>query len=1708
MSGNFLKNRFKKLNNTLFKFVNQPGLGKTLFFWFLALSLVPFVASSVISYLTASRILQQDAVQSLNSVSKLKAEYINSFFNERINQLEFISQLNSSIQGLRKIIRDHKSSGESLEEYVRSVSYDVGTVDISIDLDNFQRTYNYKDIYVLDLHGNIMFTLDDEDIRGTNVFTGELSRTVFADTCKKALQTKKPLFSDLEYLPGKDEPSSFLIQKMRENRTIPVGIMAVRIPMEKINQIMQEDMEISQIGETYLVGEDLLMRSGLASKVLKTQVKTEVTSRWLDKIKNLKKKNNKVNKEIGSTNNHANTQPGNNTNSNTNGNTIGNANPEANDSEDTSFHTEKPFNYVNYRGEEVLGISYELESLEKLGVQWGLIAEITESVAFASADNLRLISIFIAIITVLVVSLLSILVARQIVKPIRRLSSWAQRVAIGDLEYEEITSEENEIGEMNASFKAVVDSFRAVTDVCEKIALGDVTRTVPLRSEKDALGKAVNQMKDNLVEVVRQADEISMGDYSGNVVPRSDKDVLGYALERMIRTLRDAALVAEEVSVGDYSQKMEIKGEKDMLGNALNQMIERLRESNADSQRKIDYLNNIPTPVHVIDVDFTVQFINKAGAEIAGKTVEQSIGKKCYSLFNTSHCRTEKCRAYRAMNRNKVLTGDTVASLPDKKVPMRYTSAPLKDHEGNIIGAIEYMVDISDEMQVVQLAERISEGDYSVEVKKRSDEDRLSKALNRMTSSLREAVELNERQNWLKTGQTELNNRMRGELDIPELAGNIIGFLTKYLDAQVGLLYFATKDETLKLVGSYALGKEKAGVKRFKFGEGIVGQAASEKTLIAIDDIPIDFVKIRTGFGEIAPQHAIAVPYFYEGNVIGVIELASIHEIQDIQKEFLMQSLENIGIALNSAESRRQLEELLQKTQEQAEKLQAQQEELRQSNEELEGQTKALIASETNLQSQQEELRVINEELEERTRALEKQKSDIQDKNKELLVARNEIAKKARDLEEVSKYKSEFLANMSHELRTPLNSILILSQLLSNNTESNLSDKQVEFSKTIHSSGSDLLALINEILDLSKIEAGMMEIRVEKIHIQDFAGNIKRVFKPVANNKGLEFKMDIRQENMPDYFYTDSQRAQQVVKNLLSNAFKFTDEGSVTFGIYRPSKEIDLSQSGLKPDSALAFEVRDTGIGIPSEKQNIIFEAFRQEDGTTSRKYGGTGLGLSISRELALLLGGEIKMSSEKGKGSIFTLFLPEKLSAPAKKESTLQSMEALIAKSTETGTDGNEEAKTTADNKVDAEVVAAAANLLAQTAEGEEQEVKDDRRQIKPGDKSLLIVEDDFSFSEVLVELARARGFRCIVAEDGETGLHFADFYKPSAIILDVGLPGINGWEVMDRLKENPDTRHIPVHFMSAADNTRDALQKGAIGYLTKPVSTEAIDVAFGKIEDLLSKPVKRLLIVDGNSKERKNIKDLMGSGDIATLSVKTGEEALQLLGKEDFDAIILNPNLNDMPGFELLDEIKKHPDISQLPIIIYSENKLTKKEEEQLRMYEQSITVKDVRSLDRLFAEATLFLHRVEADMPVSKQKILKRMVDKKDTLHDKKILVVDDDMRNVFALTSILEDSGLKTVVGKNGQEGVNKLEEDPDIDLVLMDIMMPVMDGYEAMRKIRKDKRFEKLPIIALTAKAMKGDRSKCVAAGASDYLAKPVDSAKLLSLLRVWLYQSK
>ncbi|WP_300670690.1 response regulator [Desulfoluna sp.] len=1027
----------------------------------------------------------------------------------------------------------------------------------------------------------------------------------------------------------------------------------------------------------------------------------------------------------------------------------------------------------------------------------------------------------------------------------------------------------------------------------------------------------------------------------------------------------------------------------------------------------------------------------------------------------------------------------------------------------------------------IRFAQAISNGDLGLTLKlsQKDELGELATALNTMARKLQEL-------DWLKAGKEGLDDKLRGEHDSALLARRFASFMTRHMDAQLGALYLLT-DDVLELKSSYAFTDRSGNFNRIKLGEGMVGQAAMENEVLIFTDMKADVPVINYGAGETIPSHFIAAPISFEGGVVGVMLLGSVNPFTPLQRRFIDQNIENAAILFNAARSRQLIHDLFEQAQEQQEalrvsneeleeqalalkesesELQAQQEELRVTNEELEEQTTALKESESKLQAQQEELRVTNEELEERTQALEKQKEAITSKNADLVKAQTVVKHKARDLEIASKYKSEFLANMSHELRTPLNSILILSQLLSRNKEGNLTAKQVESASAVHASGADLLALINEILDLSKIEAGKVELVIEDVQIGGLIGDIRRLYKDVAEDKHIALDLQVAEE-VPDTIRTDSQRLQQILRNLMTNAFKFTQKGTVSLTVSRPDPAVFTGVTTCL-EGAMAFTVKDDGIGIPKEKQDAIFQAFKQADGSTSRQYGGTGLGLSISRELSKLLGGTIYLESAEGQGSRFTVILPEVYNGtafPGEAVSTPGTGLPLTRHVVPSALMPPQEGAPVPQGPVP---VAQGTELKEPVVSGigggdsqpcENDYVDDDRKALTPETKSLLIIEDDLNSAKIMRDFARERGFKCVVAEDGEAGLHFADYYKPSAIILDIGLPGIDGWTVMERLKDNPELRHIPVHFMSANDSSLDAMRMGAVGYLTKPVSMEKVEDALSRLEDIVSKPVSRLLLVEDDKIHRESIEALIGNGDVATTSVSTGREALKELETGRYDCMILDLGLDDMSGFELLEKIRLSETSARVPIIIYTGRDLTRDEEKELNRYAESIIVKGVKSPERLLDESALFLHRVEANLPEEKRKMLKMVHDKEAVLSGKTLLLVDDDMRNVFALSSVLEERSIQVIIARNGRESLEKLKETAQVDAVLMDIMMPEMDGYEAMTEIRKIKKFARLPIIALTAKAMKGDRSKCIEAGASDYLAKPVNTEKLLSMLRVWLY---
>jgi signal transduction histidine kinase/DNA-binding response OmpR family regulator len=800
------------------------------------------------------------------------------------------------------------------------------------------------------------------------------------------------------------------------------------------------------------------------------------------------------------------------------------------------------------------------------------------------------------------------------------------------------------------------------------------------------------------------------------------------------------------------------------------------------------------------------------------------------------------------------------------------------------------------------------------------------------------------------------------------------------------------------------------------------------------------------------------MPVVFEGQVKAVIELASFERFTPAHQAFLDQLTESIGIVLNTIEANMRTEELLKNSQ----------------------------SLTRELQSRGDQLEQANAELEERSKLLADQNAEVERKNREVEQARQALEDKAKQLALTSKYKSEFLANMSHELRTPLNSLLILSDQLSKNPEGNLTGRQVEFAKTIHSSGNDLLALINDILDLSKIESGTVIVDVGDVGIRDLTDYVDRTFRHVAENKKLEFNVDV-QPHLPRSLHTDAKRLQQILKNLLSNAFKFTDRGRVTLAIEQVESGWNSENESLnRAKSVIAFSVQDTGIGIPADKQAIIFEAFQQADGSTSRKYGGTGLGLAISREISKLLGGEIKLSSVPNQGSIFTLYLPQAYLAPARprrqvaNEAQQQALPPAIAEASPRVSDYE----------------AVPVNLIT-----------DDSANIQPGDKVLLIVENDLNFARVVMDVAREKGFKALVAGRGSNGLAMAREHKPSAITLDINLPDIDGWRVLDRLKDDPTTRHIPVHVITTEDEHARPLRMGAMGALTKPLKTrEALDEAFDRIGRYLAPPVRRIVLAHHNPDAAAQLGALLAGDDAEIHAVTSGEAALATVRENRPDLLIIDASLPEMKGFDLVEEIAQQPDWAELPLIVFTDKELTKKEEMQLKRLSQTMVLKDVRSAERLFDEVALFLHRRVSTMPEDRRALIEQLHQNHSVVQGKKVLIVDDDIRNIFAMTSILERYNMNILSAETGKSAIETLQSTPDIDVVLMDIMMPDMDGYDTMRAIRKLAKFRSLPIIALTAKAMKGDREKCIEAGASDYIAKPVDTEQLMGLLRVWLHR--
>ncbi|HTE25633.1 response regulator [Flavitalea sp.] len=973
-----------------------------------------------------------------------------------------------------------------------------------------------------------------------------------------------------------------------------------------------------------------------------------------------------------------------------------------------------------------------------------------------------------------------------------------------------------------------------------------------------------------------------------------------------------------------------------------------------------------------------------------------------------------------------------------------------------------------------EVASKISAGDYSVRAVENEGDDlgELSGALNKMAASLESAFnELSEKE-WLQAGIAGLNDKMLGEKDINELGKAIVENVADYSSSQVAALYILQSDKHLKLVSGYTLPGNKIRP-TINLGEGLVGQAALDGKMITLSDLAYEDVMISIAAGELKPKSVAVIPLFFDGLVKGVLELASVNGYTKKQKLYLQAVSESAGIVVNTAQNRTKLQALLEETQSQSEELQVQHRELENMNGELEMQSEKLQASEEELRVQQEELLQANQELEERTRLLEERN--------ELIVERNlEIQQKAEELAVSTKYKSEFLANMSHELRTPLNSILLLSRLLSENTETNLTNDQVEYAKVIQSSGNGLLSLIDEILDLSKIESGKMELEYREVPVQEIVHDLNSMFIPMAAEKRIQFAIE-KDASVPEKFETDKLRLEQILKNFISNALKFTPKGFVKLIIKMP----------VEKPGFLQFSVQDSGIGIPLNKQQLIFEAFQQADGSTRRKYGGTGLGLSISRELSRLLNGEIKLESEMDKGSAFTLYVPL-----TKVETQIAKNEIPLAQKPGMEEPVKEEKSqpglTREENIYISSIIP--------------QDVPDDRDNINEGDRIILIIEDDTSFARSLLDFTRKKNYKGIVTVRGDLGLQMALKYRPLGILLDIQLPVKSGWDVMKELKTNPATRHIPVHIMSSYEVKNKSISSGAVDFINKPVAFDQMQQIFKRIEHVLNNESKKVLIVEENLMHAKALAFYLETFNINSEIQNNVQDGIKSLNKDVVDCVILDMGIPDQKSYETLEEVKKSPGLENIPIIIFTGKSLSKTEEFKIKQYADSIVIKTAHSYQRILDEVSLFMHLVEENnKPEGSGGRYKKLGALNEVLKGKTVLIADDDVRNIFSLTKALEAYGMNVLTAIDGKEAVKQLNENPGLDIVLMDMMMPEMDGYETIRRIRENRKFKTLSIIAVTAKAMTGDREKCINAGASDYITKPVDIDQLLSLLRVWLY---
>jgi len=1286
----------------------------------------------------------------------------------------------------------------------------------------------------------------------------------------------------------------------------------------------------------------------------------------------------------------------------------------------------------------------------------------------------------------------------------------AERVSVGDLD----GAWAHEIEAVNGLISDLARPTTEMARVIGAVAKGDLTQRMvleadgmPLKGEFLRTSKIVNTMVDQLgsfaSEVTRVAREVGTeGKLGGQAlvpgVAGTWKDLtenVNSMAGNLTGQVRNIAEVTTAVANGNLTKKItaDAKGEILELKNTINTMVDQLGSFASEVTRvarEVGTEGKLGGQAQVPGVSGTWKGLTDNVNLMASNLTDQvrGIARVVTAVANGD---LKKKLTVEAEGEIAALTDtinnliDTLAIFTDQVTGVaREVGVEGKlGGQARVPGASGTWRDLTDNVNqlaanlttqvraIAEVATAVTKGDLTREIGVAAEGEVavLKDNINEMIRNLKDTTDKNTEQDWLKTNLARFTRMLQGQREIMTVYKLILSELAPLVNASHGVFYgmqqVENEEPRLSLQASYAYKERKNLSKHFKLGEGLIGECALEKERILLTNVPSDYVQISSGLGHATPLNIVVLPVMFEGDTKAVIELASFQRFSPTHLTFLEQLTESIGIVLNSIEVNSRTEALLQQSQ------------------------KMAMA----LQNQQEELQQTNEELEQKARLLADQNAAVERKNQEVEIAKRSLEEKAAQLSLTSKYKSEFLANMSHELRTPLNSLLLLSQQLQENPDQNLTERQVEYAATIFASGNDLLNLINDILDLSKIESGTVTADIGELKLDELRNFVEQTFRHIAEDKKLGFSIEI-ENGLPPAILTDERRVKQILKNLLSNAFKFTAEGQVGMKISRAIEGWNPANPSLNnAERVIAFTVTDSGIGIAADKQRVIFEAFQQADGTTSRKYGGTGLGLAISRELARLLGGEITVYSVEGQGTVFTVYLPDRFMTSTMVSDYFPEPDASILPQPVVTEERRYKKR------------ASKPSMFAPTLLVPEP-IQDDRATIQPGDRVILIIEDEQPVAAMLQDFAHDRGFKTLVATQGQAALTLAREYRPDAITLDIQLPDMSGWAILDKLKHEPITRHIPVHVISENGEDERSRKLGALAGIQKPVVKEALGQSFARIEEFLAHKVKNVLVVEDQPLECKRIVELISNSDVNISTAATGSEALAALKQSQFDCLVLDLGLQDTTGFEVIEEIKKDVGLRSLPIIVYTARDLTRDEEARLKKVVKSIIVKDVRSLDRLLDEVTLFLHQVESDLPEFKRKILEQIRKTDPMLADKKVLIVDDDVRNIFSLTAVLERHRMQVLSAENGKSAIALLKKNPGIDIVLMDVMMPEMDGYETMRAIRKLPKFKALPIISLTAKAMKGDREKCIEAGASDYITKPVNTEQLLSLLRVWLYR--